>query len=209
VGGEGRDYSKSMIEEFRSEFGLVVDDLVNVRDSTYRFLMLVAFINTFFERHGLGRIIISRGFAAEFYSGGGYKTLDVDIIVEGGSRAVDMLKLFLKSIGYVESGRFYVSTFSQLVEKALDIVGMVYDKPKSPVRLSVNNYYAYMIPPEEAIMYALTAAKYRSSASDFESAVLVYVTQRERLDLSYLSMRADEENVRDYLERVVKLLEGI
>ncbi|MCR6692883.1 MAG: hypothetical protein MRT15_10860, partial [archaeon YNP-LCB-003-016] len=90
----------------------------------------------------------------------------------------------------------------------LDIVGMVYDKPKSPVRLSVNNYYVYMIPPEEAIIYALAAAKYRSSASDFERAVLVYATQRERLDLSYLSMRADEENVRDYLEKVVKLLEG-
>ncbi len=44
--------------------------------------MLVAFINTFFEKYKLGRIIISKGFAAEFYSGGGYKTLDIDIIVE-------------------------------------------------------------------------------------------------------------------------------
>lgn len=207
MGEEGRNHSESLIEEFRSEFDLLVKDLINVRDSTYRFLMLVAFLNTFFEKHRLGRIIVSRGFAAEFYSGGGYKTLDIDIIIEGGFSAVNMLKLFLKSIGYVESGRFYVSTFSQLVEKALDIVGMVYDKPKPLVRLNVNDYYVYMIPPEEAIIYALTVAKYRSSASDFERAVLIYATQKERLDMPYLNRRADDENVKDYLEKVMKLLE--
>jgi len=206
VGEEGRDYSEGLIEEFKFEFNSLVNALVNIRDSTYRFLMLVAFMNTFFGKHRLGRIIISRGFAAEFYSGG-YKTLDIDIIIEGSSNAVSMLKLFLRSIDYVESGRFYISTFSQLVGKALYVVGMVYDKPKPPLKLNVNDYFVYMIPPEEAIIYALAAAKYWSSASDFERAVLVYAVQKEHLDMSYLNKRAEEEGVKDYLEKVMKLLE--
>jgi len=65
------------------------------------------------------------------------------------------LKKFLKSIGYTESGRVYVSTLSSLVDKALDIVGVVYDKPKSPIKIKVKAYHVYMIPPEEAIVYAL------------------------------------------------------
>jgi hypothetical protein len=167
--------------------------------------MLMAFINTFLERHGLGRIIISRGFAAEFYSGGGYRTLDIDIIVEGEPNTATLLKKFLKSIGYTESGRVYVSTLSSLVDKALDIVGVVYDKPKSPIKIKVKDYHVYMIPPEEAIIYALAAAKFWSSASDFERAVLVYAVQKDNIDFAYLNARAIKEDVKDYLDRIVEL----
>ncbi|MGC9067655.1 MAG: hypothetical protein ACP5GU_00845 [Thermoprotei archaeon] len=169
--------------------------------------MLLAFINTFLEKHALGKIIISRGFAAEFYSGGGYKTLDVDVIVEGKTETVNLLKELLKSIGYIESGRFYVATLSSLVDKALDIVGVVYDKPKPPIKIKTNEYHVYMIPPEEAIIYALAAAKYWLSVSDFERAVLVYVVQKENLDIEYLKKRAREENVTEYLTKIIEIAE--
>jgi len=169
--------------------------------------MLLAFINTFLEEHDLGRIIISRGFAAEFYSGGGYRTLDIDVIVEGDSNTTTLLEKLLKSIGYSESGRVYVSTLSSLVDKALDIVGVVYDKPKPPLKIKINSYHVYMVPPEEAIIYALAAAKYWSSASDFERALLVYATQKENLDLAYLRERAIKEDVSDYLDKIIELIE--
>jgi|YelNatPaOPRAMG01_1025707.scaffolds.fasta_scaffold43398_2 hypothetical protein len=171
--------------------------------------MLTAFINTFMEERGLGRITISRGFAAEFYSGGGYRTLDVDVIVEGKPNAADLLKKFLKSVGYTESGRVYVSTLSSLVDKALDIVGTIYDKPKPPMRIRVNDYRVYMVPPEEAIIYALAAAKFWSSVSDFERAVLIYAAQKESIDISYLEARAVEENVKDYLSKIMELSKNI
>lgn len=167
----------------------------------------MAFINTFLETRSLGRIIISRGFAAEFYSSGGYRTLDVDIIVEGEPNTATLLKTFLKSVGYTESGRVYISTLSSLVDKALDIVGVVYDKPKPPTKIKIGDYHVYMVPPEEAIIYALAAAKYWSSASDFERAILVYATQKENLDLAYLKARAIQEDVKDYLDKVIELSE--
>ncbi|MGB9717127.1 MAG: hypothetical protein ACP5PQ_00485 [Thermoproteota archaeon] len=198
-----------MISEFREKFASFIDKLTSIRDSTTRFLMLIAFINTFMEERGLGRITVSRGFAAEFYSGGGYRTLDIDVIVEGKPNAADLLKKFLKSVGYVESGRVYVSTFSSLVVKALDIVGTIYDKPKPPIKIRINDYRVYMIPPEEAIIYALAAAKFWSSASDFERAVLVYATQKENIDVAYLETRAAEENVKDYLDKIMELSENV
>ncbi len=96
------------------------------------------------------------------------------------------MKVLLRSVGYIESGRLYVSTLSGLIEKALDIVGTIYDKPKQPIKLRIRRYHVYMIPPEEAIIYALAAAKYWSSVSDFERAVLVYAAQKENLDMEYL-----------------------
>ncbi|MGC9201987.1 MAG: hypothetical protein ACP5HX_04925 [Thermoproteota archaeon] len=184
---------------------MFASELSSVKDSTTKFLMLMAFINTFLEKRSLGRIIISRGFAAEFYSGGGYRTLDVDIIVEGEPNTATLLKKFLKSIGYTESGRVYVSTLSSLVDKALDIVGVVYDKPKSPVKIKIKDYHVYMIPPEEAVIYALAAAKFWSSTSDFERAILVYAAQKENIDLIYLNARAIEEDVKDYLDKIIEL----
>jgi len=202
-----RDNSEDIVSGFKDQFTSFIGKLSCIRDITTRFLMLVAFINNFLEEHALGKVIVSRGFAAEFYSGGGYRTLDVDIIVEGKPETANLLRKLLKSIGYVESGRFYISTLSSLVDKALDIVGTIYDKRKPPLKIRINNYRVYMVPPEEAIIYALAAAKFWSSASDFERAVLVYAAQKENLDITYLRTRAVEENVKDYLDKVLELVE--
>ncbi|MEO0264953.1 MAG: hypothetical protein ABIM17_06905, partial [candidate division WOR-3 bacterium] len=101
----------------------------------------------------------------------------------------------------------YISTLSSLVDKALDIVGTIYDKQKPPLKIRINSYYVYMVPPEETIIYALAAAKFWSSTSDFERAVLVYAVQKENLDIAYLESRAVEENVKDYLDKVLELME--
>ncbi|MEM2615055.1 MAG: hypothetical protein QXO15_12660, partial [Nitrososphaerota archaeon] len=110
-----RNNSEDIVSEFKDQFILLANKLSYTMDTTLKFLMLVAFINNFLEKHSLGKVIVSRGFAAEFYSGGGYRTLDVDIIVEGKPETATLLKKLLKSVGYVESGRFYVSTLSSLV----------------------------------------------------------------------------------------------
>lgn len=46
-------------------------------------LELVAEANAFLEECGLGRVIVVGGYAVELYSGGAYRTGDVDVIVEG------------------------------------------------------------------------------------------------------------------------------
>jgi len=47
-------------------------------------LELMAEVNAFLEECGLGRVIVVGGYAVELYSGGAYRTGDVDVIVEGG-----------------------------------------------------------------------------------------------------------------------------
>jgi argininosuccinate synthase len=59
-------------------------------------LELVAEVNSFFEERGLGRVIVVGGFAVEIYSGGAYRTGDIDIVVEGSGallrRALSMVE---------------------------------------------------------------------------------------------------------------------
>ena len=46
-------------------------------------LELVAEANAFLEECGLGRAIVVGGYAVELYSGGAYRTGDVDVVVRG------------------------------------------------------------------------------------------------------------------------------
>ncbi|BBG27904.1 hypothetical protein IC007_2459 [Sulfuracidifex tepidarius] len=139
---------------------------------TDRFLKFFAILNTLLEEKKLGRILVG-GFAAEIYSGRGYRTGDVDIIIEGG--AGDLVKQVLKEIS--DRGlRIYLPKIREISEKGIDIVGDVYTKRKPPIRMQVDSsYYVYILPPEEVIITYLEAWKFWNSTEDRIKAVLVYL----------------------------------
>ncbi|WP_460024312.1 hypothetical protein [Infirmifilum sp. SLHALR2] len=62
-------------------------------------LEVLAAVNTFLAERGLGRLVIVGGFAVEIYSGGAYRTGDVDVVVEG---AADLLR---GALGLLEEWR--------------------------------------------------------------------------------------------------------
>ncbi len=112
------------------------------------FLYLIALINEFLEERGLGRAIIVGGYAVELYTGGAYRTGDVDIVVEG---AVDVVKEALNLLGR-RVGRMWVLDVEGLAAKAVDIASRLYDRPKPPVEVRVEGLKAYVEPPEEAVI---------------------------------------------------------
>jgi len=187
---------------FKSE---VAPELKDV-DETRKFMLFLSSLNKFLEERGLGRIIIVGGFAAELYTGRGYRTADVDIIIEG-EEAEYIVRKVLEALGFTREARTYIQDFGDLVEKAIDIVGGVYDKPMKPLKwnLSVKGYYVYVMPPEEVIVSSLASAKFWGVGVDFERAAMVYYAQRDRLDHDYLVARAERERVKDLLDEILKL----
>jgi len=151
---------------------------------TDRFLKFLAILNTLLEQRNLGRLIIVGGFAAEFYSGRGYRTGDVDIIVEG--QGAEIVRLVL----------------SEISDKGIDIVGTVYSLKKQPLSIYIDGYKIYIIPPEEVILTYLEAWKFWESSEDKIKAVLVYCAQRSKLDFNYLKEEAERRGVSDYLEKL-------
>lgn len=165
---------------------------------TDRFLKFFAILNTLMEEKGLGRIIIVGGFAAEIYSGRSYRTGDVDIVVEGN---VELVKEILSR--FSDRGmRIFLPRVREISEKGIDIVGNVYSGGKV-AKINVDEkYHVYVASPEDIIINYLEAWKFWNSIEDRNKAILVYCVNKENLDLTYLTSRATEKNVKDYLEKV-------
>nr|WP_238699226.1 MULTISPECIES: hypothetical protein [unclassified Sulfolobus] len=162
-------------------------------------MKFLAILNTLLEEKGLGRIIIVGGFAAEIYSGRSYRTGDVDIIVEG--EAIDLVIQVLKQIS--DFGlRIYLPKIREISEKGIDIVGKVYNRLKPPLKIQVDSYHVFIIPPEEVILTYLEAWKFWNSIEDRNKTILVYCSQLNRLDIEYLNSESERRQVKDYLEKI-------
>jgi len=210
MGGEGESSKaekggldpSTLYVEFESR---ILPRLRRASDETERFLILLAWLNTLLEERGLGRIIVTGGFAVEVYTGRTYRTMDVDIIVEG-REAATLLEQFLGMVGE-RIGRGYLPRTSIIALKSIDIVGTVYRKQLKPVKLKVNSYHVYLEPPEELIVTYLAGWKYWGSTEDRDKALWLLAAMTEHLNMNHLRRRAREENVEDRLEQLIKLLE--
>jgi len=121
-GGEGSETEvvEELLEEFKAS---VLRELESEADEARRYLKLFAWLNRRLEEKGIGRIIITGGFAVEIYTGRVYRTMDVDIVVEGAGRIVEEL---LKRIGE-KIGRSYLPYAKTISAKSIDIVSTLYD----------------------------------------------------------------------------------
>jgi len=165
-------------------------------------LEVLAAVNTFLEERNLGRLIIVGGFAVEIYSGGAYRTGDVDVVVEG---AADLLR---RALGLLEEWRSRVWVYRGL-EYAIDVVSRSYGRPKAPVRLTVDGKAVYVEPPEESVVSCLNACVYWQSDLDCEKAAMVMAAQWDRLDWEYLERRSREEGTLAKLEELRRQVERV
>ena len=172
-------------------------------NETRRYIKLMAWLNTEFERRELGRIIITGGFAVEVYSGRIYRTMDVDIIVEG--KACDVLEVLLKRIGE-RIGRGYLLKYEELELKSIDIVSRVYDRRLAPVKLQVDELYVYLDPPEALITTYLAGWKFWDATEDRDKAIWLLAATKPILKIDVLNKLAKESDVADKLNELFSML---
>jgi len=172
-------------------------------NETRRYIKLMAWLNTEFERRELGRIIITGGFAVEVYSGRIYRTMDVDIIVEG--KACDILEALLKRIGE-RIGRGYLLKYEELELKSIDIVSKVYNRRLAPVKLQVDELYVYLDPPEALITTYLAGWKFWDATEDRDKAIWLLAATKPILKIDVLNKLAKESDVADKLNELFSML---
>jgi hypothetical protein len=180
-----------------------INELAREPDETSRFLKLSALINTFLESQGLGRIVITGGFAVEVYTGRTYRTMDVDVIAEGLSE--EILRRTLENIGR-RIGRGYLIDYGDLMLKSIDIVATTYTRRKKPVKLVVDEDYVYLDPPEDLIVVYLAGWKFWNATEDRDKALALLKIFQNKLDEKYLDERAKDENVIDKLGELTELI---
>ena len=191
------DVVDEIVEAFLSE---VLGKLSGISDETKRYLYFIAWLNSELERRGLGRIIITGGFAVELYTARAYRTMDVDVIVEG-AQAAEVVEGFLRRFSEA-IGRGYLPRYEVLQLKSIDIVSTAYGRGVEPTRVLVEGYSVYVEPVEELIVTYLAGWKFWGATEDRDKALWLYMVWRERVDGEYLARRAEDEGVLDYLERL-------
>jgi len=195
-GGEG--FKIEVVDELLRDFNDRVLPLIeSERDEARRYLKLLAWLNTRLEKNGFGRIIVTEGFAVEVYTGRAYRTMDVDIIVEG-AEANAVVEKFLERIAE-RIGRGYLPYSEAISMKSIDVVSTIYDREMKPVKLVVNSDYIYLEPPEELLIRYLAAWKFWGFTEDRDKALWLYYVWRDRMDLDYIARKAKIENVYDKL----------
>jgi len=176
-------------------------------DETKRYLLFIAWLNKKFEELNLGRIIITGGFAVEIYTGRTYRTMDVDIVVDG-SLATKVIEGLLSKFSE-KIGRGYLPKYESLDVKSIDIVSNSYTRKAKPIKIIIDDYYAYLEPPEELIVTYLSGWKFWKSTEDRDKAMWLYIVWRDRLDEEYLVQRVAEEKVMDKLNELRRLSEKL
>jgi len=202
-GGEG--FKIEIVEELLRDFNNRILPLIeSERDETRRYLKLLAWLNTWLEKNGFGRIIVTGGFAVEVYTGRAYRTMDVDIIVEG-LEANEVVEKFLEKIAE-RIGRGYLPRSEIISLKSIDIVSTIYDREMKPVKLVVNSDYIYLEPVEELLIRYLKAWKFWNSTEDRDKALWLYYIWRDRLNLDYIVEKAKVENIYDKLLELQEII---
>lgn len=191
------------VENLLLSIRLKINELAREPDETSRFLKLSALINTFLESQGLGRIVITGGFAVEVYTGRTYRTMDVDVVAEGLSE--EILRRTLENIGR-RIGRGYLIDYGDLMLKSIDIVATIYTRRKKPVKLVVDGDYVYLDPPEDLIVVYLAGWKFWNATEDRDKALALLKIFQNRLDEKYLDERAKDEDVIDKLGELMELI---
>jgi hypothetical protein len=181
-GGKSSKVEKA-VENLLLSIRLKINELAREPDETSRFLKLSALINTFLESQGLGRIVITGGFAVEVYTGRTYRTMDVDVIAEGLSE--EILRRTLENIGR-RIGRGYLIDYGDLMLKSIDIVATTYTRRKKPVKLVVDGDYVYLDPPEDLIVVYLAGWKFWNATEDRDKALALLKIFQNKLDEKYL-----------------------
>jgi hypothetical protein len=201
-GGKSSKVEKA-VENLLLSIRLKINELAREPDETSRFLKLSALINTFLESQGLGRIVITGGFAVEVYTGRTYRTMDVDVIAEGLSE--EILRRTLENIGR-RIGRGYLIDYGDLMLKSIDIVATTYTRRKKPVKLVVDGDYVYLDPPEDLIVVYLAGWKFWNATEDRDKALALLKIFQNKLDEKYLDERAKDEDVIDKLGELTELI---
>jgi len=203
-GGEDSEIEvvKELLEEFSTS---VLRELESEVDEARSYLKFLAWLNRRLEEKGVGRIIITGGFAVEIYTGRVYRTMDVDVVVEGAG-AARIVEEFLKRIGE-KIGRGYLPYAEVISAKSIDIVSTAYDREMKPVKLVVGDRHVYVEPPEELLIRYLAAWELRGSTEDKDKAVWLYYTWRNRMGLGYVADKVRRAGVEDKLSELQQLVE--
>ncbi|MGM0500413.1 MAG: DUF6036 family nucleotidyltransferase [Bacillota bacterium] len=150
--------------------------------------------------------VVVGGQAVEFYTGGGYATMDVDIICEASTKKIGEI---LENLGFYRENKYWILDSNK--------IDLAVETPSGPLagandkltELEIGQHTAYFIGIEDIIIDRLNAYVHWNEKWQEEWILGMMVTNYEDIDWEYLKKRSSQEGVNDSLKRMVVKAEEI
>jgi len=171
------------------------------RDKIYKNIALTAVITEALKERNIRPIIVG-GQAVEFYTAGGYSTMDVDLVTPASIKEIDPI---IKDLGFKKEGKYW--TYEQL-DFALEIPGSDlagdYDKVNE---IEIEGLKAYIIGIEDIIIDRLNRYKFWKEYADQEWIVGMIYLNYEDIDWDYLYQKSESEKTLEELKEFKKIVD--
>jgi hypothetical protein len=144
--------------------------------------------------------VVVGGQAVEFYTGGGYATMDVDIICEASVKKIGEV---LEQLGFYRNNKYWILD-SKNIDLAIEFPsGPLAGARDKLMEVDTGQHTAYFIGLEDIIIDRLNAYVHWDEKWQGEWILGMLVSNYEDIDWEYLNKLASQERVTDSLENMV------
>lgn len=180
----------------------IVSILKSNKDDLHKKIAIIAVITEALKEFNVRPVIVG-GQAVEFYTSGGYSTLDIDILCELGIAEIDSV---LKPLGFEREGKYWTYPGSKLaIEIPSGPLAGSWDKV---TEVKIEGLEAYIIGIEDIIVDRLNRYKYWREFDDEEWIIgMIYVNYLD-IDWDYLYKKTGDERTTDELKRFKDIVDN-
>ena len=179
-----------------------VSILKSNKDDLYKKIAIISVVTEAVKKFNVKPVIVG-GQAVEFYTSGGYSTLDIDILCELRIAEIDSV---LKPLGFEREGKYWTYPGSKLaIEVPSGPLAGSWDKV---TEVTIEGLEAYIIGIEDIIVDRLNRYKYWREFDDEEWIIGMIYVNYEDIDWDYLYKKAGEERTTDELKRFKDIVDN-
>lgn len=177
------------------DFERLLDKARGIRDRLERKVFFAGVLAEALKGEGAIPIIVG-GTAVEFYTLGGYSTLDLDLVCN----RKDALNGLLERFGFRRYGRHWYREDLDLVVEipSSELTGSV----ERLTKIEIDGLVAYMIGIEDIVADRLNAYVHWRSEEDGRWAKRMMMLHRDKIDWPYLEGRSERDGTHDALRNL-------
>jgi hypothetical protein len=176
----------------------LLQGLARIEDPLRRRLFVTGVVTKALQAEGITPVLVG-GLAIDFYTYGGYGTVDIDLVAGGR----ETIRRVLAGLGFAKpfgDRNWYLEKEGIVLEVPDEVLA---GSRERVMEVEVNGLPVYVIGIEDLILDRVEGYDATASQSDFEWAVNLAAARYETLDVEYLLAEGEARRVRPAAEKVL------
>ncbi|PXV66992.1 hypothetical protein C8C78_10942 [Halanaerobium congolense] len=190
--------------DYKKEIDIILNE--DIDNFSKKIKIIAVLTSAIKENLNLTPVVVG-GQAVEFYTGGGYATMDVDMVCETSTNK--KIGEILEKLGFYRDNKYWILDSNKLDLAVETPSGPLAGADDKLMELEIGQHTAYFIGIEDIIIDRLNAYVHWNEKWQEEWILGMMVTNYEDIDWEYLNKKAYQERVNDSLKRMVDKTEKI